>query len=97
MRIGIIGTGTIGAYLLEALAAAVSLAGVGFERTMIRILADPPATRNTHKIVCEGEMGRFSVKMENLPVPSNPKTTYMACLSTVAAVRRIRARYRVGT
>lgn len=79
------------------IAAALSLAGIGFERTMIRILADPTITLNTHEIRCEGEMGRFSVVMENLPVPSNPKTTYMACLSAVAAVRRVRSAYRVGT
>ena len=79
------------------IAAALSLAGVGFDRTMIRILADPTITLNTHEIRCEGDAGRFTVVMENLPVPSNPKTTYMACLSTVAAVRRARAAYRVGT
>jgi aspartate dehydrogenase len=79
------------------IAAALSLAGIGFDRTVVRILADPTITVNTHEIRCVGDTGRFTVVMENLPVPENPKTTYMACVSTVAALRRVRASYRVGT
>jgi len=52
---------------------------------------------NTHEIVCEGEAGRFTMKLENVPVPENPRTTYMACLSAVAALNRIRSHYRIGT
>lgn len=79
------------------IAAALSLAGVGFDRTQIRILADPTVTLNTHEIHCEGESGRFHMVLENLPVPENPKTTYMACISTIAALKRIRSHYRIGT
>ncbi len=79
------------------IAAALSLAGVGFDRTQIRIMADPTVTLNTHEIHCEGESGRFHMVLENLPVPENPKTTYMACISAIAALKRIRSHYRIGT
>lgn len=79
------------------IAAALSLAGLGFDKTQIRIMADPTIVHNTHEIECRGEAGRFSVVLENVPVPENPKTTYMACLSTLAALKNINSLYRVGT
>jgi len=79
------------------IAAALSLAGLGFDKTQIRILADPGVVHNTHEIYCQGDAGRFTITLENTPVPENPKTTYMACLSTLAAVKNLRASYRVGT
>lgn len=79
------------------IAAALSLAGIGFEKTQIKIIADPTVTYNTHEILVEGKAGRFRMILENVPVPSNPRTTYMACLSTVAALKRVRNAYRVGT
>ena len=79
------------------IAAALSLAGIGFEKTKIRILADPGITHNTHEIHYRGEAGRLTMKFENVPVPANPKTTYLACLSVVAALKNIRSPYRVGT
>ncbi|MDP2859002.1 MAG: aspartate dehydrogenase [Bacillota bacterium] len=79
------------------IAAALSLAGVGFDKTMIRIMADPQVKSNTHEILVEAETGRFRVILENVPVPENPKTTYLACASAVAALRRVRSLYRAGT
>ena len=79
------------------IAAALSLAGVGFDETQIRIMADPTIVHNTHEIECKGEVGRFSVTLENVPDPENPKTTYMACLSTLATLKNINSLYRVGT
>ena len=79
------------------IAAALSLAGVGFDATLIRIMADPTVEYNTHEIHCKGSAGRFSVLLENIPVPENPKTTYMACLSTLATLKNIRSFYRAGT
>ncbi len=79
------------------IAAALSLAGIGFEKTHIRILADPTVTCNTHEIRVDALTGRFSVVFENVPVPENPKTTYLACASAVAALRTALTRYRVGT
>jgi aspartate dehydrogenase len=79
------------------IAAALSLAGIGFDATRIRVIADPTVESNTHEIHCRGDAGRFSMILENVPVPENPKTTYMACLSVLATLKKIRSSYRIGT
>lgn len=79
------------------IAAALSLAGIGFDKTIVRIIADPKVEYNTHEIAFEGTAGKVKVVFENVPVPENPRTTYMACLSAVAALKRIRAHYKIGT
>ncbi len=77
--------------------AALSLAGVGAERTEVNIVADPTSDKNTHEIEAEGAFGRLFVRMENVPSPQNPKTSYMAALSAIALLRRITAPLVVGT
>ena len=79
------------------IAAALSLAGTGFEKTQIRIMADPTVNFNTHEIEYQGEAGRFRMVLENLAVPENPKTTYMACLSVLASLKQVGKAHRVGT
>ncbi len=76
--------------------AALSMAGIGARRTRIRIYADPTVNRNTHDIVVEGEFGRLSIRIENEPSPSNPKTGVMSALSAIATLRRIASHVRVG-
>jgi aspartate dehydrogenase len=70
-------------------AASVSLVGLGFDRTMVTIIADPSATENIHKIVATGDFGKFTVEMANMPSPKNPRTSYIAVLSAVSAVKKI--------
>jgi aspartate dehydrogenase len=70
-------------------AASVSLAGIGFHRTLVTIIADPSATENVHKIVAQGNFGKFVVELQNVPSPKNPRTSYLAVLSAVAAVKKI--------
>ena len=79
------------------IAAALSLAGIGFDKTQIRILADPTVARNTHEIECESRAGKFKMILENIPDPDNPKTTLMACYSVFAALKNLRSHYRVST
>lgn len=78
-------------------AAALSLAGIGPERTTVRILADPRCERNTHEIEVEGDFGRLLLRAENVPSPSNPKTSRLAALSAVALLRRLTATVVVGS
>ena len=78
-------------------AAALSLAGIGADKTEVRILADPTSDKNIHEIEAEGEFGKLFVRMENVPSPTNPKTSYMAALSAIALLRRITASLVVGT
>ena len=54
-------------------AAALSLAGIGPDRTMIDIYADPAMTRNCHSIEVDSDSARFTLSIENIP-SENPKT-----------------------
>ena len=79
------------------IAAVLSLAGVGMDRTRLKVVADPALTLNTHTIRVAGRSGRFTVVLENVPSPDNPKTSWLACYSALAAVRALGSRVRYGT
>jgi aspartate dehydrogenase len=76
--------------------AALSLAGIGPERTTTRIYAVPGLTRNTHRISVEGEFGSLAVEIRNVP-SENPRTGRLSYLSTIALLRDLGATLRVGT
>jgi len=77
-------------------AATLSLAGIGFEKTCVRIIADPKATRNIHKLFVKGDFGALEVEVRNVPSPQNPKTSYLAALSAVSAIKKIAGTIWVG-
>lgn len=77
-------------------AATISLAGLGFERTRVRIVADPKLTKNMHRIVVKGRVGEIEVWCRNAPFPDNPRTSYLAALSVIAAVRKITGKMWIG-
>lgn len=77
-------------------AAALSLAGIGPDRTMIDIWADPGVTRNCHSIEVESDSANFTMSIENVP-SENPKTGKIVALSVLAALRKMGAPLRVGT
>jgi aspartate dehydrogenase len=79
------------------IAAVLAMAGIGFDRTRLRVVADPSLTRNTHTIRISGRTGRFSVVLENVPAPDNPKTALLACYSALAALRELGSSTRYGT
>jgi aspartate dehydrogenase len=76
--------------------AALSLAGIGPDRTTIEIWADPAVTRNTHAIEVDADCAKFSLAIENIP-SENPRTGRITALSVVAALRKLNAPLRVGT
>ncbi|NOZ76327.1 MAG: aspartate dehydrogenase [Euryarchaeota archaeon] len=78
-------------------AVALGVAGIGVERTRVRVVADPGATRNVHEIHVRGDFGQFTFRVENLPSPHNPKTSYLAGLSAVATLKRLTSPFQVGT
>jgi aspartate dehydrogenase len=77
-------------------AAALSLAGIGPDRTTIEIWADPALTRNVHRIEVDSDSARFFMGIENIP-SENPKTGRITALSVIACLRKLRASLRVGT
>lgn len=78
-------------------AAALSFAGIGFEKTEVVIMTSPTYTKNSHEIVAIGSFGTLTAKTENVPSPNNPKTSYLAVLSAVAALDNLLSNVRVGT
>jgi aspartate dehydrogenase len=76
--------------------AAVSLAGIGPDRTMVRIVADPALSRNCHDITVLGEFGLLRVHIENIP-SENPKTGRLTALSIIRSVRDVFDPVRIGT
>jgi aspartate dehydrogenase len=77
-------------------AATLSLAGLGFDQTHVQVAIDPLATRNSHKVIIEGNFGRARIEVENLPSPTNPATSYLASLSAIALLRRIVSPIEIG-
>lgn len=75
---------------------ALSLAGIGPDRTTVEIWADPALDRNTHRIEVISDSANFSMSIENVP-SENPKTGIITALSVTAYLRKQRAALRVGT
>jgi aspartate dehydrogenase len=67
-------------------AATVALAGIGFEATRVQLVADPTIARNLHEVSVESDALRFSIRLEGVPSPANPKTSLTAGLSLARAV-----------
>jgi aspartate dehydrogenase len=77
-------------------AAALALAGIGPDRTVIDIWADPGVERNCHMIEVDADSARFTLAIENVP-SENPKTGKIVALSVLAALRKLGAPLAVGT
>lgn len=68
--------------------AAVALAGIGFARTRVRLIAEPGISRNLHEIEAAGAFGTLRVALENEALPDNPRTSWLAALNAEYLVRR---------
>jgi aspartate dehydrogenase len=77
-------------------AAALSLSGIGPDKTRLEIWADPALTRNTHRIEVDADTARFSMAIEGIP-SENPRTGRIVALSVIAALRGLVAELKVGT
>jgi aspartate dehydrogenase len=74
---------------------AVSLAGIGPDKTRVRILAVPGLPRNCNDIDVEGEFGKLHVHIENVP-SENPKTGKLTAMSIIRAVQDVVDTVRIG-
>jgi len=79
------------------IAAVLSMAGIGFDRTRLKVVADPALRFNTHYISVRGPTGTISIKFESVPSPDNPKTALLACYSALAAIKALASPVRYGT
>lgn len=79
-------------------AALLSLAGLGSQKTNVKIIADPNVDRNIHQIEARGKFGKITTSVENVPDQSNPKTRRLAILSAIECIRQICSEdIRIGT
>jgi aspartate dehydrogenase len=77
-------------------AVALSLAGIGPDKTTLEIWADPTVTRNIHRIVVKSDSSSMDMTIENIP-SENPKTGRITALSVIALLRKLAAPLRVGS
>ena len=70
-------------------AALLSLVGLGSHETIVKIIADPNTDKNTHRIEAEGNFGKITTIIENVPDSNNPRTSRLATLSAIETLRNI--------
>jgi len=76
--------------------AMVSLAGIGMDRTEVRVVADPGVEHNTHDVMASGPSGTIEIRVRNVPSIENPKTGMIVAPSVIRALRRIDATLVLG-
>lgn len=69
--------------------ALISLAGIGFAKTNVKIAVDPDEPNNLHEILVKWKFGEVLIKINNKPSIENPKTSYLATLSALECLRSI--------
>lgn len=70
-------------------AATVSLLGIGFDDTRVTVVLDPQIKSNSHDLKVKGKFGEMECHTYNVPEPDNPKTSHLASLSAISALKRI--------
>ncbi len=71
------------------IAAVLAMAGIGFDRTRLKVVADPALQYNTHYIDIKGKSGNISIKLENVPAPDWPKTAWLALLQRTGCAQAV--------
>jgi aspartate dehydrogenase len=77
-------------------AVALALAGIGPDRTILEIWADPSLSRNSHHIEVDSHSASFSMTIDNIPT-ENPKTGRITALSVISYLRKLNSPLRVGS
>lgn len=78
-------------------AAILGLAAIGMHRTRVRIIASPKVKKNIHEILIESGAANIFTRTENILHPDNPKTSFLAVLSAIAALKQILEPVKIGT
>lgn len=78
-------------------AASLRLAVEPSAAVCVRVVAVPGGNENVHEIRVKGEFGRLSMRVENVPSKSNPRTSQLAAFSAIATLKNLTTALRVGT
>jgi aspartate dehydrogenase len=78
-------------------AAAVSLAGIGPDRTQMEVWADPALQFNLHSVRVRSDSSDFSMSIQNRPSDENPATGRITSQSVAAYLRQLNAVIQIGT
>ncbi|MEI9924003.1 MAG: aspartate dehydrogenase [Bradyrhizobium sp.] len=78
-------------------AVALSLAGIGPDRTRLEIWADPTVTRNIHRVEVGIRFSAFFDVDREHPVGESEDGAHHRALSVIAYLRKLRSALRVGT
>jgi len=78
-------------------AAVLSIAGVGAEKTKVKIVASPEYKENSHEIEIVSEAGTIKTISQNVAFVENPKTSYLAALSAMSVLKNIFDSARIGS
>ncbi|MEM8793186.1 MAG: aspartate dehydrogenase [Pseudomonadota bacterium] len=78
-------------------AAALSLAGIGPERTMVEVWADPGIDRNMQSVKISSDSGDAEMTIRNIPSEENPRTGKITALSVIACLQRMTATLSAGS
>jgi len=69
-------------------AAAVALAGLGFDKTHVKLIADPAIDEIIHEIHAIGDFGRFTFEIRGQSLPDNPRSSALAAMSVVSRLEQ---------
>jgi|SRR5690625_1707719 len=75
---------------------ALALAGIGFEKTNVQLIADPTIDENMHTIYMEGDFGSASFTIKNQALTTNPNTSYLAAISIIGTLTRLTKQMKIG-
>lgn len=78
-------------------AAALGLAGVGVDRTLVEVWADPTIDRNLQSVSITSDAGEATMTMRNIPSVENPRTGRIVANSVIATLQRLTASLIAGT
>ena len=74
----------------------LALAGIGFDKTHVTLVADPHIDKNIHEIEITGDFGEATFTIKNNPLPANPKTSYLAAMSILGTLQRLNGLLLIG-
>ncbi|WP_108838931.1 aspartate dehydrogenase [Tateyamaria sp. Alg231-49] len=72
-------------------AAAVALAGLGFDDTRVQLIADADISHNIHEVTAAGDFGTFQFQISGKALPDNPRSSALAAMSVVAKLDQLSA------